>query len=622
MPARQRIPVLATFALVLGTVAAHAQSSIAPSVLEPVTVYRDVNDAPHVAASVERAAFYGFGRAQMRDMPTSVAFNYAVAAGELSSILGPGPPLEDGIGINIHIDRRIRRWRIAARAAVQKAAMPTDVAYALRAFAMGLEKSRIEWLQNLSLLVFNTEPYAYDLPTLTRLMSRPIDVDDVIRYGLYFQAMSAMEESEALASGDDPDAAQDHERDASNSFAIGPEASADGRTMLVADPHLPFQQISALRSYFAQISSPAYDMCGLSFPGFPCIAVGFNSDFGWALTTNNPDVTDVWRAAATGNGASYPVDGVPVPIIREPITIDVWDDVTGSLLTYNDVIAFAGDREHPVLREVVRSNGSRTIWFARTTIDAAETAWQYLIRLGRCRSVTQAWAVLDMNLGGGNFLMADSSGDLGYLWSGRVPVRGRPDPGTTWAQVQNGNNGRRAWLGIHAANELPREHRATHPPDRPRRGRLGAMQLRGRHGATGDRHAALRVSRVHRPPGDDPAHLALEASARDPRDLHRRDHLEGPADGFDRHQGRVVRRAHRALRVRLRRVRARRLQERRDHDVRVAVMGQDRANHRLRARGGPAHLGLLHGGDRGRGQEARASRGHGLRLPRRGAGSR
>ncbi|MFT7618224.1 MAG: hypothetical protein ACI97A_001865 [Planctomycetota bacterium] len=429
---------------------------------EPSTVYSDPQFAPHIFASTDRAAFYAFGRTQMKDLPTSVAYNFALGAGKLSSIFGAGVPTTDGRFLHIKQDMQALQWRLRQRGILQASTLPADIRDMILAYTLGINDSRLTWLANVNSLVLNTEPYSFDLPTLIRLLSRPITFEDVMTYGVYFVAQEGIGSNDNLAYSDDPNATETHIKTASNSYAIGRASSSNERAMLLGDPHLPFQKLPVLRTYFCQIHGSSYQMCGLSLPALPCIGTGYNSDFGWAITSNNPDSFDVWCAQANSTGASFSIDGDPVPIIRQTKIIDVFDFISNSVVPKPVIISYAGNLNTPIVRETTLGltptiAAGRTIWYARIAIDSDKSAWEFLIRMGQARSVEEAKPVLDMNLGGGNYLMADSTGDLGYLYSGRVPIRKDPTPGTTWANVQDGNTGGNHWRGIHPVSDLPWE---------------------------------------------------------------------------------------------------------------------------------------------------------------------
>ena len=65
----------------------------------------------------------------------------------------------------------------------------------------------------------------------------------------------------------------------SNAWAIAPKHSANGRAMLLANPHLPWSDLFLL--YEAQLEAPEFDAYGATLVGMPFLAIAFNNNLGW-----------------------------------------------------------------------------------------------------------------------------------------------------------------------------------------------------------------------------------------------------------------------------------------------------------------------------------------------------
>ncbi|MEE9392735.1 MAG: penicillin acylase family protein [Planctomycetota bacterium] len=427
---------------------------------EPVTIYRDPQFAPHFFGTTDAAAFCAFGRAQMMDLPVSTSINFAGAAGELAAYRGRGAFSGSQPGFNIAGDRRTWLWRIPLRAT---ALMPTLSPYVrgmITAYVAGINKARLEWLTNASALANNTSPIALDLDEITRLLSRKVTVHDVICHGIQINGNTAMFGLQGLAESEDENASEELISNASNSWLIGESASSSGNQILMIDPHLGLQLETQYRSYFAQITGPGISVCGISFPAWPCIAIGYNNSMAWAVTTNSPDSFDAYKAPLiSGAVDSYPYDSGTRPVLRIPKTIGVWDFDAGTLGQQIIEIAYAGHFDLPILREGPDKNGDDSIWYGKASFTSAPSIWTTFIGLGRSATVATATALL-MNENAvtySNFLIGDNNGAKGYLWAGRVPIRGNPQPGTTWSEVQDGTKSFLRWHSIHPASDLPFE---------------------------------------------------------------------------------------------------------------------------------------------------------------------
>lgn len=77
----------------------------------------------------------------------------------------------------------------------------------------------------------------------------------------------------------------DHFELGSNAWAFGKSAAADGRALLVGNPHFPWETTN--RFYESHLTLPGrLDVMGASLFGVPGVAVGFNKDVAWSHTVS------------------------------------------------------------------------------------------------------------------------------------------------------------------------------------------------------------------------------------------------------------------------------------------------------------------------------------------------
>ncbi len=109
----------------------------------------------------------------------------------------------------------------------------------------------------------------------------------------------------------------------SNAIALGAEATADGRGMLMANPHYPW--FSTDRFYQVHLTIPGvYDVMGVSLGGIPIVVIGFNKDVAWTHTVTKAAHFTTFRLqldAADPAGLTYLVDGVPVRMSERTIEV-------------------------------------------------------------------------------------------------------------------------------------------------------------------------------------------------------------------------------------------------------------------------------------------------------------
>ena len=72
-----------------------------------------------------------------------------------------------------------------------------------------------------------------------------------------------------------------------------PERSASGRSLLLANPHLPWGDVFTW--YEAQLVSPDVSVYGATLVGQPFVSIAFNDDLGWTHTVNTIDAADLYE---------------------------------------------------------------------------------------------------------------------------------------------------------------------------------------------------------------------------------------------------------------------------------------------------------------------------------------
>ncbi len=98
----------------------------------------------------------------------------------------------------------------------------------------------------------------------------------------------------------------------SNGWVIAPKRSADGKAMLLANPHLPCGDLFLW--YEAQITAPGIDAYGATLVGIPVLAIAFNDDSGWTHTVNTHDGWDAYELKFQKDGYLFDNKVLPFKI--------------------------------------------------------------------------------------------------------------------------------------------------------------------------------------------------------------------------------------------------------------------------------------------------------------------
>lgn len=101
----------------------------------------------------------------------------------------------------------------------------------------------------------------------------------------------------------------------SNNWAISPQRSRSGKSLLASDSHGPLG-VPSLFSY-VQIRAPKYQAAGVTIAGLPMVLGGFNGKVAWSMTSVMGDNQDLFleKIRRQGNGLSYEVNGKWQPVI-------------------------------------------------------------------------------------------------------------------------------------------------------------------------------------------------------------------------------------------------------------------------------------------------------------------
>lgn len=120
----------------------------------------------------------------------------------------------------------------------------------------------------------------------------------------------------------------------SNAIAVGGERSLNGRGLLLANPHFPWN--GGLRFYQLHLTIPGeLDVMGAALPGLPVVNIGFNQHLAWTHTVDQSSHFTLHRLQLDPkDGQRYMVDGQSEPLQKRLVTMKV-READGSLVTVN-----------------------------------------------------------------------------------------------------------------------------------------------------------------------------------------------------------------------------------------------------------------------------------------------
>lgn len=311
-----------------------------------VTVTRTAAGVPHIEAADWFGLGYGYGYVAARDAICRIAEFYVTAAGERSRHFGADNSFAfpaNGFTYN-NLNSDFFFQLIRAQGTVEQLASeapplgPGPQVHALFAghvagYNRYLEQTGVDQL---------SDPNCRGAAWV-----RPISIDDVFRmaYTLAIFAGSAASVDgiggaapllepnptaipELIAALSQADNWHPGGHMASNAVAIGHQASADGTSILMGNPHQTFNDSGIF--YQASFRIPGQlELSGTTFLGLPFVVIGTNRDVAWSHTTSSAFRFTPYQMLLAGP-YSYLIDGQVEDMQAWPLSVDARQD-DGSL---------------------------------------------------------------------------------------------------------------------------------------------------------------------------------------------------------------------------------------------------------------------------------------------------
>ena len=233
----------------------------------------------------------------------------------------------------------------------------------------------------------------------------------------------------------------DREPRGSNGIAIAPSNTANGRALLLINPHTSF----FFRSELQMTSDEGLNAYGAATWGQFFLYQGFNNRVGWMHTTSGADGVDEYAETISrqGDAFAYKHGSAERPVAAEQISIPYR---TASGMATRKFTVY---RTHhgPIVRE---ANGK---WIAVSLMQEPVKALMQSYGRTKATSLAEYRKVMDLHANSSNnTLYADADGNIAFFFTNFMPRR---DPRFDWSRPVDGSDPATDWKGVLSNDEVP-----------------------------------------------------------------------------------------------------------------------------------------------------------------------
>ncbi len=369
---------------------------------------------PHIYAKNNDELFYAFGWAQMHSHANTILKLYAASRGRTAEYWGESGLQNDMMVHTLGFPKLAQSWY--EQQSSEFKGYISEFAKAMNDYVAANPES-IE------------EKYQVVLP---------VQKEDILKHALFVLY------SRFIGGGDLQDVPKWEER-GSNTYAVGPSRSASGKSMLVMNPHLPWNDEWLF--YEGHFNAPGIHTYGATLVGLPTLGIAFNEHLGWSHTNNTIDNSDLYEITLKDGG--YIVDGDVRPLEVSKMSIKV--KTPEGKIVVKDMKRFVSPDHGPILKQ----SGDKAITIKMPGYDRPYGIVQWW-KMSTATNFTEFKSALqDVQIGFFNIMYADVAGNIFYMFNGQVPKRKTGD-WDFWQGTVDGSKSENLWTDVHTYAELPK----------------------------------------------------------------------------------------------------------------------------------------------------------------------
>jgi len=461
-----------------------------PGLKEPVTVVRDEKGMAYIYAKTTEDAMMAFGFTTAQDRLFQMELIRLFATGRISEMIGEKGEAIDTrmrtIGFHRHAKRHVsimdpgtknpmQKYIDGVNAFIQNRASDYPLEYKLA----GIKPKPWDVAESMAVLYLMSWESAANIETeiIAQLLVEKVGLEKAQE--IFPLNINPDDELKGKASIQFPtpefalmDFASDKKLLAflegrplqvgSNNWVTGPQLSAGGKPIVANDPHLDARTLPG-PWYPCGLITPESRWVGVGIPGIPSMVAGRNEHIAVGVTNAYGDAQDLYVETIDPKNPDRYLEGeqsLPFEVITEKLSIKDKNSPGGKR---EKEIRIRLTRRGPVVSGVLPGLKTEKVitlrWAPFETMGPFLGADQVMTAKST-KEVREALSRFDIMML--NFVFADKDGNIGWIASGKLPIRSQGD-GTIPYVVKDGKDN---WVGWIPFEKNPQIHN-------PQKGWLG-----------------------------------------------------------------------------------------------------------------------------------------------------
>lgn len=381
--------------------------------VEKSEILWDTWGIPHIYANDETDLYYGMGWAQMHSHGDLLMKLYAEARGEGTKFLGTS---------SMELTKKLHLFGIPELGINSYNSLTDEERNVLDSFVAGIN----------AYAAAHPSHIAENLQGVLPIRATDVNAHSLRNFFVEFIGNGELGNAQKGITG-------------SNSWAVSPDRSESGNALLLANPHLRYNDLWLF--YEVHLVTDEYSIYGSTMVGLPTIGIAFNEHLGWSHTVNTLDAADLYRLNLDGEG--YLFDGEKKAFITKKKEIQILqEDGTYKTETL--------ENKYSVHGPVVNMGDDEAIALRLARFDDPGHMLAQWKHMGEANSLEEFQSVLATNdLPMFNVMYADKAGNIFYHFGGYIPERGEGN-WDFWSGIVPGDDSKYLWNSYHSYEDLPK----------------------------------------------------------------------------------------------------------------------------------------------------------------------